>query len=484
MSYILVCTAVLAGLVGSVARADSAFAVLVEKDGDEVARGVATLVAPELLVTSNALLSLGDGWIVVNGKTGGQLVGTLEKSDAATDLALLRVPGLSGTPLVLARSAPPVGRPIDVFQEANKAIRGVVSATPGRSALEHTALYPASLYGAAVVNICGELVGVNSLPLKIGKRIVPAAPAIPLRAASLDAVTAALRGAGSVATVAAADCPSLEEQIADLERQARTTAEERSRLETLKQELVERNRKLEEDRDKIGAVLDQERKRTEKERRRLEKEAAEREAELAIQRVEQDRIRDELTAQINRERKEREAREADLSAEKQRREVQRRWFIGVAGVSALLVAIALVGFQRKRRALREQQKDASAMRAKLDKATRRFPDIVLLGHFPEGGEARLRISGDALCRAEEGQVLGRDPELAQLVIAHPEISREHARLKVVGDQLTIVDLASFNGTLVNGTRLVPKEPATVADGDRLTIGTVEMMVTILDERRP
>jgi hypothetical protein len=58
MSYILVCTAVLAGLVGSVARADSAFAVLVEKDGDEVARGVATLVAPELLVTSNALLSL------------------------------------------------------------------------------------------------------------------------------------------------------------------------------------------------------------------------------------------------------------------------------------------------------------------------------------------------------------------------------------------------------------------------------------------
>jgi DNA-binding winged helix-turn-helix (wHTH) protein len=53
----------------------------------------------------------------------------------------------------------------------------------------------------------------------------------------------------------------------------------------------------------------------------------------------------------------------------------------------------------------------------------------------------------------EGEhILGRGPDAAVRLYA-PLISRHHARIRVRGDQVTLEDLGSKNGTLVNGQRV-------------------------------
>ena len=48
--------------------------------------------------------------------------------------------------------------------------------------------------------------------------------------------------------------------------------------------------------------------------------------------------------------------------------------------------------------------------------------------------------------------VGRDPT-NQIVIDDPSVSREHAAIKAVGNDHILEDLASANGTFVNGTRM-------------------------------
>ena len=53
------------------------------------------------------------------------------------------------------------------------------------------------------------------------------------------------------------------------------------------------------------------------------------------------------------------------------------------------------------------------------------------------------------------------------------VSRVHCRLTAGDDQLEVVDLKSTNGTFVNDKRI---EKASLATGDRLRVGRVEMTV--------
>ncbi|MBX6371377.1 MAG: DUF3662 domain-containing protein [Acidothermus sp.] len=62
--------------------------------------------------------------------------------------------------------------------------------------------------------------------------------------------------------------------------------------------------------------------------------------------------------------------------------------------------------------------------------------------------------------------LGRGPQ-ADIRLADPAVSRNHAELRLDVDPPTISDLRSTNGTRLNG---VPIETAPLADGDRITLG--------------
>lgn len=66
--------------------------------------------------------------------------------------------------------------------------------------------------------------------------------------------------------------------------------------------------------------------------------------------------------------------------------------------------------------------------------------------------------------------LGRS-SACHLVLANDTVSRRHAMLSVRGRDVVLIDLDSTNGTLVNGR---PVRSAEVRDGDRVTLGEVEI----------
>ncbi len=61
------------------------------------------------------------------------------------------------------------------------------------------------------------------------------------------------------------------------------------------------------------------------------------------------------------------------------------------------------------------------------------------------------------------------------------VSRRHARIFREGNRVFAEDLASVNGTFVNGTRLDPYLPVTLSDGDLLQLGKVWIEVTIVSQ---
>ena len=59
------------------------------------------------------------------------------------------------------------------------------------------------------------------------------------------------------------------------------------------------------------------------------------------------------------------------------------------------------------------------------------------------------------------------------------VSRRHARLSSRRGLIIIEDLASINGTYLNGRRLTPYLPEVVHDGDQIQIGSLPIQVEVL-----
>ena len=96
----------------------------------------------------------------------------------------------------------------------------------------------------------------------------------------------------------------------------------------------------------------------------------------------------------------------------------------------------------------------------------------------------LRLSGKdeyQLGRAEAGQTFKPDVDLGPFRGAELGVSRLHALLKVHGTTLTLTDLGSTNGTLVNGLRLKPDSPHPVRYGDEVRLGKLAMRIHIEPE---
>jgi DNA-binding winged helix-turn-helix (wHTH) protein len=73
---------------------------------------------------------------------------------------------------------------------------------------------------------------------------------------------------------------------------------------------------------------------------------------------------------------------------------------------------------------------------------------------------------------DEGEtILGRDPD-ATAFIDHTSVSRHHARIVIAGDQATVEDLQSKNGTFLGGKKLDVLTP--LSDGDELKLGSVSL----------
>ncbi len=77
---------------------------------------------------------------------------------------------------------------------------------------------------------------------------------------------------------------------------------------------------------------------------------------------------------------------------------------------------------------------------------------------------------------DEGAVIGRSEE-AEVVLADPAASRQHARIDVRGGATTLKDLGSANGVFVNGARVRERM---LVHGDVVRIGNSDLRWLLLD----
>lgn len=88
----------------------------------------------------------------------------------------------------------------------------------------------------------------------------------------------------------------------------------------------------------------------------------------------------------------------------------------------------------------------------------------------------LEVGGIRHPLVPPGLVIGRGSD-ADLRINDPGVSRRHARISVTGTpeqlQITIEDLGSTNGVIVNGSRV---QSTSLGEGSRIEIGNTRMLV--------
>ena len=110
----------------------------------------------------------------------------------------------------------------------------------------------------------------------------------------------------------------------------------------------------------------------------------------------------------------------------------------------------------------------------------------------EGGEAARGRRGVLLALTgarpglvvpigDKGLVVGRDPELATLVMDDDSLSRRHARFFPMHGHYVVEDLGSTNGTLLNGTRVT--DPTPLRDGVRVQVGLSTLLRFMLQDEQ-
>lgn len=87
---------------------------------------------------------------------------------------------------------------------------------------------------------------------------------------------------------------------------------------------------------------------------------------------------------------------------------------------------------------------------------------------------------EELLSAEDRITVGRTIQNS-LVIADDSMSRSHAEFRFFGNDWTIADLGSTNGTVLNGTYLIPKEIYLVRSGDQVSFGSY--LVEVREDKR-
>jgi len=105
------------------------------------------------------------------------------------------------------------------------------------------------------------------------------------------------------------------------------------------------------------------------------------------------------------------------------------------------------------------------------------PGWVLSGFDGAGKPVRLVVAEARLRESADGVVIGRNPELSDLVIADQSVSRRHARLRLKSGDLAIEDLDSANGTVVDGRVIKAGRPVPLDPGAAVELGAVRLTLT-------
>lgn len=102
----------------------------------------------------------------------------------------------------------------------------------------------------------------------------------------------------------------------------------------------------------------------------------------------------------------------------------------------------------------------------------------LSGYLSDGTLWDIAIPFSAIGR-DGGVSIGRDATVADVPLPENGVSRLHLRLELNEQGLAVVDLGSTNGTFINSRPLTPSYGYPLADGDTLTVGTLNIRVDML-----
>ena len=177
--------------------------------------------------------------------------------------------------------------------------------------------------------------------------------------------------------------------------------------------------------------------------------------------------------------------QAEATALEQRLARQERRFYATLAVGAvLLLAVVLTAWRfakRRRVQLEESEAARRATNERLAAAVVPAPFSCLLEGGDEDGRSVVVKVGAEQLGSPDGVVVGRNPAQAGIVLDHPEASREHFRLAATNGALSIVDLHSTNGTLVNGTEIEPGVVTALSPGDEIRVGAAIRLTLSMDQ---
>jgi len=291
-------------------------------------------------------------------------------------------------------------------------------------------------YGAPLVNRCGQLLGI--VRPDVGKTLKQLwQPHVPSGAVvtDLNVLIKTLEKLNIISNTASKPCLSVLEQ----------------------QKLVQSKKQAEVDRAK--KKIKQAKKETSKaiKQAEVEKEARE-EAEKKNSDIKS------VVTDINAK-----AEELDIENAEAKKENETLFWVGIVAIAAAVLIIFILFFKRKR--------DLLSAKMDLEAASAAFGDCKFEGVDSSGAPVAFIVLGKDLMQRKSGLIIGRNPDVSQVVIADDTVSREHARLHVEGKHLCIVDLDSTGGTQVNG-QLIGVESEVIISGDNIQIGDVRVNIII------
>lgn len=106
-------------------------------------------------------------------------------------------------------------------------------------------------------------------------------------------------------------------------------------------------------------------------------------------------------------------------------------------------------------------------------------ELRLFGLLPDGQPWEERISFAQIAQ-QGGIIIGRDPGIANISLLDSSVSRAHIQLSLNDYGLTVSDMGSTNGTMVNDIPLSPYDNnRPIQDGDSLTLGQISLQVEFI-----
>jgi DNA-binding winged helix-turn-helix (wHTH) protein len=93
---------------------------------------------------------------------------------------------------------------------------------------------------------------------------------------------------------------------------------------------------------------------------------------------------------------------------------------------------------------------------------------------------RILMGDREIALARGSHLLGRSPDVA-IFVDDPGVSRHHSRITITADAITLEDLGSKNGTMLNGHPV--KKPTALADGALIVLGATILKFRVFDATR-